>query len=196
MVERQSPLEPAWQPGVSRQFRRRVGVALDRDAAGLDRPGSPPGRGEERTLIAAIRDVTGLALPDGAGGGVVGDGASRPSAFAPGRFLVVDQNEGLGRQAEPEMHPPPPARSPTCRMAARQSASPARRPNGCWPNSSPSTSALPAFPRRRPLDRPSRHLRPDPAHRRRPVRPLCVPLLRPRRSGRRSAMPARKSATR
>ena len=51
--------------------------------------------GEERTLIAAISDVTGLALPDGAGGGVVAEGKSA-FGIAPGRFLVVDQNEGLG----------------------------------------------------------------------------------------------------
>jgi len=38
--------------------------------------------------------VTGLALPDGAGGGVAG---STRAAFGvgPGRFLVVDQAEGL-----------------------------------------------------------------------------------------------------
>ena len=39
--------------------------------------------------------MTGLSLPDGAGGGVVAEGKSA-FGIAPGRFLVVDQNEGLG----------------------------------------------------------------------------------------------------
>jgi methylglutamate dehydrogenase subunit D len=40
-----------------------------------------------------IREVTGLALPDGAGGGIVADGRSA-FGIAPGRFLVVDPQEG------------------------------------------------------------------------------------------------------
>ena len=48
-----------------------------------------------RDWLYAIRDVTGLALPDGAGGGVI-TGSKSAFGIAPGRFLVIDQNEGLG----------------------------------------------------------------------------------------------------
>ncbi len=94
MVEQLSPLEPVWKPGAHGKVLGGAGVALEET-----RPGSivqaAAFPGEERTLIATIGDVTGLALPDGAGGGVV---AADKAAFgiAPGRFLVVDQNEGLG----------------------------------------------------------------------------------------------------
>jgi heterotetrameric sarcosine oxidase gamma subunit len=94
MVEQLSPLEPVWKPGAYGKVLGGAGVALEET-----RPGSivqaAAFPGEERTLIAAISDVTGLSLPDGAGGGVVTDGKSA-FGIAPGRFLVVDQNEGLG----------------------------------------------------------------------------------------------------
>ena len=45
-------------------------------------------------MIAAIRDATGLSLPDGAGGGVATQ-TKAAFGFAPGKFLVVDQEEGL-----------------------------------------------------------------------------------------------------
>jgi sarcosine oxidase subunit gamma len=94
MVEPLSPLEPVWKPGAYGKVLGGAGVALEET-----RPGSiiqaAAFPGEERTLMAAISDVTGLALLDGAGGGIV---MQTKSAFgiAPGRFLVVDQNEGLG----------------------------------------------------------------------------------------------------
>ena len=94
MVEQQSPLEPVWKPGVYGKVLGGAGLALEET-----RPGSivqaAAFLGEERALITAIRDVTGLGLPDGAGGGVVAEGKSA-FGIAPGRFLVVDQNEGLG----------------------------------------------------------------------------------------------------
>ena len=94
MVEQQSPLEPVWKPGAYGKVLGGAGVALEET-----RPGSivqaAAFPGEERALIATIRDVTGLGLPDGAGGGVVAEGKSA-FGIAPGRFLVVDQNEGLG----------------------------------------------------------------------------------------------------
>jgi sarcosine oxidase subunit gamma len=92
MVEQQSPLEPVWKPGAHGKVLGGAGVMLEET-----QPGSivqaAAFTGEERTLIGVIRDVTGLSLPDGAGGGIV---AAAKSAFgiAPGRFLVVDQNEG------------------------------------------------------------------------------------------------------
>ena len=93
MVEQLSPLEPVWKPGAYGKVLGGAGVALEET-----RPGSivqaAAFPGEERTLIAAISDVTGLSLPDGAGGGIIADGKSA-FGIAPGRFLVVDQ-QGLG----------------------------------------------------------------------------------------------------
>ena len=94
MVEQLSPLELVWKPGAYGKVLGGAGVALEET-----RPGSivqaAAFPGEERTLIAVIRDVTGLSLPDGAGGGVATEGKSA-FGIAPGRFLVIDQNEGLG----------------------------------------------------------------------------------------------------
>lgn len=96
MVERLSPLEPVSRPGSYGRFEDGVGVILSET-----RPGSiiqvAAWPGEEARAIAAIRKVTGLALPDGAGGGVV----VREKAafgFAPGKFTVVDEMEGLATE--------------------------------------------------------------------------------------------------
>lgn len=92
MVEQASPLGPAWQPGVHGNAAGGAGVTIAET-----RPGSivqvSAWRGEEKALIAAVRKATGIALPDGAGGGIAQE---TKSAFgiAPGRFLVVDQAEG------------------------------------------------------------------------------------------------------
>lgn len=94
MVEQHSPLEAVWKPGAYGKVLGGAGVALEETKPGsIVQAAAFPG--EERTLIAAIRDVTGLSLPDGAGGGVVAEGKSA-FGIAPGRFLVIDQNEGLG----------------------------------------------------------------------------------------------------
>jgi heterotetrameric sarcosine oxidase gamma subunit len=92
MVDQISPLAPVMQAGRHTQGPG-VGVTIAEIA-----PGSivqlAAWRGEEAAMIAAIRDVTGLSLPDGAGGGI----ASKTKAafgFAPGKFLVADQDEGL-----------------------------------------------------------------------------------------------------
>ncbi|MGX9145127.1 sarcosine oxidase subunit gamma family protein [Mesorhizobium sp. 128a] len=93
MVERQSPLEPVFHPGSHGNFEHGVEILLSET-----RPGSilqlAAWPGEEKKLIAAIRSVTGLALPDGAGGGIA-DGAKAVFGFAPGKFTVVDAAEGL-----------------------------------------------------------------------------------------------------
>lgn len=93
MVERLSPLEPVYRLGSHGRFEDGVGVILSET-----RPGSivqiAAWPGEERHAIAAIRKVAGLALPDGAGGGIV-DGARAAFGFAPGKFTVVDEEEGL-----------------------------------------------------------------------------------------------------
>jgi len=92
MVEQQSPLEPVWKPGAHGKVLGGAGVVLEET-----QPGSivqaAAFAGEERTLIGVIRELTGLALPDGAGGGIVVEGKSA-FGIAPGRFLVVDQQEG------------------------------------------------------------------------------------------------------
>jgi sarcosine oxidase subunit gamma len=93
MVDQLSPLEPVLRPG-RYVHGDGFGVALSET-----QPGSivqlAAWRGEEGTIIAAIKDVTGLALPDGAGGGVSTE-TKAAFGFAPGKFLVVDQEEGLG----------------------------------------------------------------------------------------------------
>jgi len=93
MPERESPLGTALQPGSHGNLADGIGVTLSEQ-----RPGSivqvAAWPGEERALLAAVKSATGLVLPDGAGGGLVkaGKGAF---GFAPGRFLVVDEEEGL-----------------------------------------------------------------------------------------------------
>ena len=93
MVERQSPLEPEFHVGSHGNFEHGVEILLTET-----RPGSivqlAAWPGEEKKLIAAIRTVTGLALPDGAGGGL-SDGVKSVFGFAPGKFTVADEAEGL-----------------------------------------------------------------------------------------------------
>ena len=93
MVEPLSPLLPAWQPGRHGNLSGGAGVTLSET-----RPGSivqvAAFHGHERAVLDAIRKVTGLKLPDGAGGGVATE-ARAAFGIAPGRFLVVDQATGL-----------------------------------------------------------------------------------------------------
>ena len=98
MVERQlperlSPLEPVYHPGSHGNFEHGIDVILSET-----RPGSilqvAAWPGEEKRLIDAIRKVTGLTLPDGAGGGA-SNGGRAAFGFAPGKFTVVDEAESL-----------------------------------------------------------------------------------------------------
>ncbi|MER8808582.1 sarcosine oxidase subunit gamma [Mesorhizobium australicum] len=93
MAERQSPLEPEFHVGSHGNFERGVEILLTET-----RPGSivqlAAWPGEEKKLMEAIRTVTGLALPDGAGGGS-SDGVKAVFGFAPGKFTVTDEAEGL-----------------------------------------------------------------------------------------------------
>ena len=95
LPERQSPLEPDYHPGSHGNFEHGVDVILSET-----RPGSilqlAAWPGEEKRLIEIIRKVTGLALPDGAGGGA-SSGARAAFGFAPGKFTVVDEAEGLAQ---------------------------------------------------------------------------------------------------
>lgn len=94
MVEQVSPLLPVIKPGSHGNFAAGVGVRLTET-----RPGSivqvGAWAGQEKELMAAIKAVTGLSLPDGAGGGVA-EATKAAFGIAPGKFLVVDQAEGLG----------------------------------------------------------------------------------------------------
>jgi len=94
MVERESPLSAVYRPGSHGNFADGAGVRLIET-----RPGSivqlAAWPGMEKDAIAAIRTAAGLLLPDGAGAGAAKGGRSA-FGFAPGRFLVVDQAEGLG----------------------------------------------------------------------------------------------------
>ena len=93
MVDQLSPLAPVLRPGRHALADHSVGVTLAEV-----QPGSivqlAAWRGEEGAMIAAIKETTGLALPDGAGGGVSTD-TKAAFGFAPGKFLVADQDEGL-----------------------------------------------------------------------------------------------------
>ncbi|MDX8434919.1 sarcosine oxidase subunit gamma [Mesorhizobium abyssinicae] len=98
MVERQlpvrlSPLEPQYHLGSHGNFEQGVDVILSET-----RPGSilqlAAWPGEEKRLMSAIYKVAGLALPDGAGGGVA-NGVRAAFGFAPSKFTVVDEAEGL-----------------------------------------------------------------------------------------------------
>ncbi|ESY85154.1 sarcosine oxidase subunit gamma [Mesorhizobium sp. LNHC220B00] len=93
MAERQSPLEPEFHVGSHGNFERGVEILLTET-----RPGSivqlAAWPGEEKKLMEAIRTVTGLALPDGAGGGS-SDGVKAVFGSAPGKFTVTDEAEGL-----------------------------------------------------------------------------------------------------
>lgn len=94
MVEQVSPLLPVWRPGSHGNFADGVGVTLTETRPGsIVQVGAWAGR--EKELIGVIEAVTGLALPDGAGGGVA-EPAKAAFGIAPGRFLVTDQAEDLG----------------------------------------------------------------------------------------------------
>jgi heterotetrameric sarcosine oxidase gamma subunit len=93
MVEQVSPLEPVFKLGAHGRLLGGPGVTLTET-----RPGSivqlAAWHGQERAMIDAIASVSGLAVADGAGGGVVENGKSA-FGFAPGKFLVIDQAEGV-----------------------------------------------------------------------------------------------------
>lgn len=99
MVEPESPLGAAWKPGSHGRVLGGAGVVIEEPKPGsIVQVAAFPG--EERSLINTITIATGLALPDGAGGGVSENGRAA-FGFAPGRFLVVDQDEGLGLRLKP-----------------------------------------------------------------------------------------------
>jgi methylglutamate dehydrogenase subunit D len=94
MVERESPLGVAYRPGSHGNFATGAGVRLIETRPGsIVQVASWPGR--EKEAMAAIASAAKLTLADGAGAGAVANGRSA-FGFAPGRFLVIDQAEGMG----------------------------------------------------------------------------------------------------
>lgn len=93
MAEPLSPLGSAWKPGRHGPAGGEPGVVLSET-----RPGSivqvAAFPGLEKAAMAAVKAATGLSLPDGAGGGAAQE-TKAAFGIAPGRFLVVDQVEGL-----------------------------------------------------------------------------------------------------
>jgi heterotetrameric sarcosine oxidase gamma subunit len=93
MVEPLSPLAAVWQPGRHGNTAGGVGVVLSEPQPGsIFQAAAWPG--QEKALIAAISTATGLVVPDGAGGGGMRNGRSA-FGIGPGRFLIVDEKEGL-----------------------------------------------------------------------------------------------------
>lgn len=92
-IEHQSPLEPVFEPGRHGNLETGAGVTLSETEPGsiVQLAGWP---GAEKKVIAAIRAVTGLVLPDGAGGGTTRNGKAA-FGFAPARFMVIDETENL-----------------------------------------------------------------------------------------------------
>ncbi|WP_457937542.1 sarcosine oxidase subunit gamma family protein [Mesorhizobium sp. 10J20-29] len=93
MVDQLSPLEPVLHSGRHGHVANGVGVTLSET-----RPGSivqlAAWPGKEKALIKSVKQLAGIALPDGAGGGIATEAASA-FGIAPGRFLVIGEEEGL-----------------------------------------------------------------------------------------------------
>lgn len=98
MVEQVSPLGSALKPG-----RHNVTGPTPAVTLAETRPGSivqvAAWHGQEKALIGAIHAAVGLKLPDGAGGGVATEHKAA-FGFAPGKFLVVTQVEGIGAELQ------------------------------------------------------------------------------------------------
>lgn len=96
MVEAQSPLGPVWRPGRHGHMAGAPGVALSEMQPGsIVQVAAWPQT--QRQLMEAIAAITGLTLADSPG---VGAHTETRAAFgiAPGRFLVIDEAEGLAAQ--------------------------------------------------------------------------------------------------
>lgn len=101
MVERESPIGPAYRPGSYGDLANGPGFRL------LElKPGSlvevVAWPGSEATALSAISAVTGLSLSDLPGAGIATKTRSA-FGFAPRKWLVIDQAEGTGAQLEAAM---------------------------------------------------------------------------------------------
>lgn len=93
MVEQLSPLGETWQPGAHGNIINGPGVTIAETKPGsIVQVAAWPGT--QKAVLEAIRTVTGLSLPDGAGGGVAEE-TKAAFGFAPGKFVAIDQAEGL-----------------------------------------------------------------------------------------------------
>jgi methylglutamate dehydrogenase subunit D len=96
MVDQLSPLEPVLRSGRYGHLADGPGVSI-----GETQPGSivqlSAWRDQEKSLIKIVKQLAGLALPDGAGGGVAAKNKAA-FGFAPGKFLVVSDEEGLAEK--------------------------------------------------------------------------------------------------
>ena len=93
MVEPLSPLGSAWTPGRFGAGRGRAEVSLSEVQPGsIVQVAAWPG--QDAAALDAIRSVTGLGLEAKPGAGAFGEAASA-FGFAPGRFLVMADEEGL-----------------------------------------------------------------------------------------------------
>lgn len=93
MVERLSALKPAYHAGEHGNLSDGAGVRLSEvTPASIVQVAAWPG--QERAVIAAIKSVTGIALPDGAGGGISRENVSA-FGFAPGKFTVAGDDSAL-----------------------------------------------------------------------------------------------------
>lgn len=92
-VNQVSPLGPAYRPGSHGNIVGAAGVTLSETQPGsIVQLAAWPG--SEKAVISVIEDISGLKLPDGAGGGIAGK-TGTAFGFAPGKFLVVDDADGL-----------------------------------------------------------------------------------------------------
>ena len=98
MVDQVSPLGADFAPGLHGNFTGFAGVVLSETQPGsIVQLSAWPG--QEKAMIAAIKNVSGIALPDGAGGGSAKKGKAA-FGIAPGKFLVIEEAEGAaGRYA-------------------------------------------------------------------------------------------------
>ena len=88
-------LQPVLRPGSHGNFADGVGVALSEVQPGsIVQVAAWPGH--EKAVIAAIQAVTGLAVPDGAGGGVMLDGKVGLRLRARKVPVVASDEDGLG----------------------------------------------------------------------------------------------------
>jgi heterotetrameric sarcosine oxidase gamma subunit len=93
MVDQLSPLGLAWRPGAHGHVAEGIGVSLiETQPASIVQLAAWPGR--QRQMLEAIGSIAGFPLPDGAGAGFA-NGTVSAFGFAPGRFLVVHQEDDL-----------------------------------------------------------------------------------------------------
>ena len=93
VIDQLSPLGAAYRPGRHGNADGAPGVTLSERLPGsIVQLAAWPG--QEKALIALIGEISGLSLPDGAGGGA-NTSTKAAFGFAPGKFMVIDEAEGV-----------------------------------------------------------------------------------------------------